>query len=66
MTRYLRKHGAQVYGIDLSPELAERARRLNPGIEFQQGNMFALDAADGTWAGITAFYILASRLETGL
>ena len=56
VARYLREHGTQVYGIDLSPELVERARRLNPGIEFHQGNMFALDAADATWAGITAFY----------
>jgi SAM-dependent methyltransferase len=56
VARYLHEHEAQVYGIDLSPELVERARRLNPGIEFQQGNMFALDAADATWVGITAFY----------
>ena len=56
VARYLREHGAQVYGIDLSLELVERARRLNPGIEFHQGTMFALEAADATWAGITAFY----------
>ena len=56
VARYLREHGAHVCGIDLSSELVERARRLNPGIEFQQGNMFALDAADATWAGIVAFY----------
>jgi len=56
VARYLHEHGVQVCGIDLSPELVERALRLNPGIEFQQGNMFALDAADATWAGIAAFY----------
>jgi ubiquinone/menaquinone biosynthesis C-methylase UbiE len=29
---------------------------MTPGIEFRQGDMLALDAADGTWEGITAFY----------
>jgi SAM-dependent methyltransferase len=56
VARYLRQQGAQVFGIDLSPELVERARRLNPGTEFQQGNMFALDAPEAAWAGIVAFY----------
>jgi SAM-dependent methyltransferase len=36
--------------------MVERARQLNPGIEFRQGDMMALDVADGTWAGIAAFY----------
>ena len=56
VARYLREQRAQVFGIDLSPELVERARRLNPGIEFQQRNMFALDAPEAAWAGIVAFY----------
>jgi len=56
VARYLRAQGAQVFGIDLSPKLVQRARRLNPGIEFQQGNMFALDAPEAAWAGIVAFY----------
>ena len=47
--------------------MIERARRLNPGIEFQQGNMFALEIADRTFAGITAFYALVNipRIEVG-
>lgn len=56
VARYLHERGAQVCGIDLSPDMVERARRLNPGIEFRQGDMLALDAADGAWAGIVAFY----------
>jgi len=56
VARYLHEHGAQVCGIDLSPDMVERARRLNPGIAFRQGDMLALDAADGAWAGIVAFY----------
>lgn len=56
VARCLHEHGVQVCGIDLSPEMVKRARRLNLGIEFRQGDMLALDAADGMWAGIVAFY----------
>ena len=56
VARYLREHGVQVCGLDLSSELVERARQLNPDIKFEQGNMIALNAADATWAGIVAFY----------
>jgi SAM-dependent methyltransferase len=56
VARYLREHGVQVCGLDLSSELVERARQLNPDVRFEQGNMFALNAADATWAGIVAFY----------
>lgn len=56
VARYLRERGADVCGIDLSPGMIEQARRLNPGIEFTQGNMLSLAAEDETWGGIAAFY----------
>ena len=56
IARYLRERGVDVCGIDLSSEMVEQARRLNPGIEFAQGNMLSLDVADEAWGGITAFY----------
>ena len=56
VARYLHERGAQVCGIDLSPEMVVRARRLNPGIDFEQGDMLALDTEDEAWAGIAAFY----------
>jgi SAM-dependent methyltransferase len=56
VARYLHERGAQVCGVDLSPEMVVRARRLNPGIDFQQGDMLALNVDDGAWAGIAAFY----------
>jgi SAM-dependent methyltransferase len=56
VTRYLHERSAQVCGIDLSPEMVVRARRLNPGINFEQGDMLALDVEDEAWAGIAAFY----------
>jgi len=60
VARYLHDRGAKVCGIDLSTAMVERARRLNQGIEFRQGNMFALDIADETFAGITGFYALVN------
>jgi len=56
VARYLHEHGVQVCGVDLSPAMVERARRLVPGVEFRQGDMMALDAPDAAWAGIVAFY----------
>ena len=38
--------------------MVQQARRLNPGIEFRQGNMMSLDIPDAAWAGIAAFYSL--------
>ncbi len=56
IARYLRDRGARVIGVDLSPRMIEQARQLNPDIEFQPGNMLALDVAADAWAGIAAFY----------
>lgn len=56
VSRYLGERGADVCGIDLSEGMIQQARRLNPGIEFKQGNMLKLDARDETWGGIVAFY----------
>src|SRR4051794_29141951 len=55
VARYLHERGLPVIGVDLSPAMVEVARRLNPGIEFRQGNMLSLDFADGVWGGIAAF-----------
>ena len=56
VARYLHERGVEVTGIDLSPAMIERARRLVPGVQFHQGDMTALDLAEGAFAGIAAFY----------
>src|SRR6266852_3505167 len=56
VARYLYERGVDVFGLDLSPKTVEHARKLNPGIEFRQGNMLALDAEDAAWAAALAFY----------
>lgn len=58
---YLRARGAEVCGIDLSAEMIRQARALNPEIQFQTGDMLALDAvADDTFGGIAAFYSIVN------
>ena len=37
VARYLQSLGANVFGLDISPAMAEQARRLNPGIQFSSG-----------------------------
>jgi SAM-dependent methyltransferase len=60
VARYLHERGVEVCGVDLSPAMVERARRLNPGIEFRTGDMTALNVLDDAWAGITAFYAIVN------
>jgi ubiquinone/menaquinone biosynthesis C-methylase UbiE len=57
---YLRQCGIPVCGMDLSPGMVERARQLNPDIEFKQGDMRALPVQENTWAGIAAFYAIVN------
>jgi SAM-dependent methyltransferase len=55
--RYLHERGAQACGVDLSLAMVEQARRLNPGIPFEQGDMLALaGVADDSYGGMAAFY----------
>jgi SAM-dependent methyltransferase len=56
VARYLHARGVAVSGLDLSPEMVQWARRLNPGIEFRQGDMLSLEVEDGAWDGVAAFY----------
>jgi SAM-dependent methyltransferase len=57
IANYLHGHGAKVCGIDLSSEMVRQAQRLNPNIDFQQGDMVSLiDVADNSFGGIAAFY----------
>lgn len=60
VARYLQEAGASVFGLDLSPRMLEKARELNPGMHFRQGDMLALELADNSLAGITAFYAIVN------
>lgn len=57
VARYLHSRGAEVNGIDLSSEMVKQARRLNPDIPFQQGDMLALsEVPDSVYGGLVCFY----------
>jgi SAM-dependent methyltransferase len=60
VARFLRDAGADVFGLDLSPQMLERARELSPDIPFTEGNMLALDLDGGSLAGIVAFYAIVN------
>jgi ubiquinone/menaquinone biosynthesis C-methylase UbiE len=60
VARFLHEAGADVFGLDLSPAMVAEARRLNPQIEFREGNMLALDLPDASLGGITAFYAIVN------
>jgi len=66
VARYLRDAGVDVFGIDLSPEMVDEARGLNPDISFREGDMLALDLADGSLAGVVAFYAIVNIPEQSL
>lgn len=58
IARYLKDHGADALGVDLSPRMIEVARKLSPDVPFQVGNMLALPFPAQAWGGIAAFYSL--------
>jgi SAM-dependent methyltransferase len=58
---YLHHCGVNVCGIDLSEEMVRQAKKLNPHIPFQQGDMFNLaDVANNSYGGIAAFYAIVN------
>jgi SAM-dependent methyltransferase len=67
IARYLAARGVDAFGIDASAAMVVTARRLNPKLDFTQGDFFRLDLADGALAGIAAFYSLihCAREELG-
>ena len=56
VTRYLAERGANVEGLDLSPQMIAEARAAYPGLLFHVGDMFALPFTG--LAGIVAFYAI--------
>jgi SAM-dependent methyltransferase len=53
---YLHDAGADVFGIDLSPEMVAIARRDYPHLRFDVGTMTDLELADDSVAGLVAFW----------
>ncbi|MFE0102252.1 class I SAM-dependent DNA methyltransferase [Streptomyces sp. NPDC059009] len=58
VTAHLDGLGVDVFGVDLSPGMLAEARRDHPGLRFDEGSMTSLGLADGSLAGIVAWYSL--------
>ncbi|MBB4634226.1 class I SAM-dependent methyltransferase [Longimicrobium terrae] len=58
VTRYLADRGVEASGLDLSPGMVDQARALHPDVPFRVGDVTALDAEKGAWAGAVAYYSL--------
>ena len=56
VSAWLARHGATVVGIDLSAGMVAVGRREYPQIEFREGNLLDLPAADGEFGAVAALY----------
>jgi SAM-dependent methyltransferase len=61
---WLAGHGVTAVGIDLSPGMIAVGRREYPAVEFREGDLLELPAADGEFAAAVAFYSII-HLEPG-
>ncbi len=58
LTAHLRSLGVDATGIDLVPEFVDHARAAHPDGRYELGSMHDLPVADGSVAGILAWYSL--------
>ena len=63
VTRFLAQQGADVIGLDLSPEMISIARERAPQLPFTVGSMLDLPFEDGAWAGAVALYSIIHFAE---
>ena len=54
--KHIAGHGHRVLGADVSEKMVAIARRLNPGLRFEQGDMRRLLFDDKSFAAIVSFY----------
>lgn len=66
VARYLHESGMDAFGIDLSPGMVALAQQTHPGVEFRQGDMYALPLPDDSLAGVAAFYSIIHIPRTGV
>jgi len=64
--RYVRDLGRTVSGVDLSPRMIDRARELNPGMDFHVGDLRSLPFPAASFAGLIAFYSIIHLREEEL
>ena len=65
MTRHLTDRGCRAEGVDLSPGMIARARRLHPGLNFAVASLTGLPYPDGTFAGVMLWYSIIHTPPAG-
>lgn len=55
---FLLEQGVNISGLDISENMIETAKKLNPKIDFYQGDMLDLNFSDESFSGIVAFYAI--------
>src|SRR5262245_26458644 len=58
VAKYLFDQGVRMIGIDISPNMIARARKIAPEIEFKVDDVRTLSFSDGSLAGVVAFYLI--------
>lgn len=58
VTNFLSECGYRLVGIDLAPQMIEKARALYPGISFEVGNVCTMRFRNGYFSGVLALYSL--------
>jgi ubiquinone/menaquinone biosynthesis C-methylase UbiE len=66
VARFLAEQGAQVIGIDLSPQMIAEAHATAPAIDFRVGSMLALALADAALAGVVAAYAIVNLVDADI
>jgi ubiquinone/menaquinone biosynthesis C-methylase UbiE len=56
VSAWLTSHGSSAVGIDLSPAMVAVGRREYPEVEFREGDLLDLPAADGEFGAVVALY----------
>ena len=67
VTAYLgAAHGLNVRGVDISPRMVEAARRAHPGLQFDEGELTSLPAADTSVDAAVYWYSIIATPPDGL
>ena len=61
ISAYLKYKGLNMIGIDISTEMIQIAKKLNPAITFQTGDVFNLDFKDNSFAGVLAPFLFVNH-----
>jgi SAM-dependent methyltransferase len=60
VARYLRDLNVEIFGLDISERMLEEARKLNPDIHFEVGNVLSLALPEASLSGTVAFYLICN------